>query len=169
MSSRFESEIEKLVTPLYRYAIAITGSLLDAEDLLQETLLKILKTQNKFNQIENKQTYSFAIMTNLFRDDHRRQTRRPTTGQLVFDPEINSANKDLLREDQNERIALAMKFFQRLPDLQRQVMYLRCVEEYSISQIAKTLATTENNIKASLSIGRKKVRQMMQQQKVNKS
>ncbi len=162
MSSCFESEIEKLAAPLYRYAIALSGSQADADDLLQETFLKILKMQDRFEQIENKRAWTFAVMTNIFRDNHRWQSRRPTTGPLSFDPQNGTGSKEQDREGQSEQVARAMSFFQRLPDRQRQVMFLRCIEEYSINQIAKTLSTTENNVKASLSIARKKVRQMMQ-------
>ena len=164
MSSRFETEIQKLMAPLYRYAMALTGSDADAQDLVQETLLKTVKHREKFERMENRQSWLFTVMSNAFRDSIRRKRRRPQSGPLMLDPRCNS-NYQEQKDKTQEHLAKAMGCFRLLPSRQRQVLYLRCVEEYSIKQIAQTLQTTENGVKANLSVARKKIRQLMAKDK----
>lgn len=60
--------------------------------------------------------------------------------------------------ESREHLETVLASFQELPDRQREVLYLRAVEEFTVSEIAAMLETSENNVKATLSIARKRLR-----------
>ena len=57
-----------------------------------------------------------------------------------------------------EEFGRILKTMQSLPDQQRNILHLRTVEQFSISEIAELLDVTQNNVKANLSIARKTMR-----------
>ena len=61
---------------------------------------------------------------------------------------------DACGTDRREYLLQVLGYFQRLPQLQREALYLRTVEGLSIAEIAKITDTTENSVKVSLSVAR---------------
>ena len=159
MSDSLDKELKPHLDPLYRFAMALTAADCDARDLVQETLLRAIKHQNQFVGLENKRAWLFKVMSNAHRDMLRQQQRRPPLNALAISIRTTSTpqrNMEI-REQQNQ----VLGYFQRLPEVQRKVMYLRCVEEFSIKQIAESQSMTENNVKTNLCIARKKVKEML--------
>ena len=161
MSNRLEQELKPLLDPLYRYALALTVSQSQAHDLVQETVVKVMRHRSQFEQMIHKKAWLFKVLTNLYRDSVRQQRRRPEFGPLTFEPTSNENNPmDILAS--REQCEQIFALFQKLGNVQRQVMYLKCVEGFSIRQIAESISTTDNNVKANLSIARKKISKLMQ-------
>jgi len=87
IESEFKKKIEPYRTELWKYCFKLTRSPWDAEDLVQETLLKSLSVLAKLFQPVNTKAYLFKIATNLWVDNARRQknTILPLNELLVND------------------------------------------------------------------------------------
>ena len=90
----FERRTRELVTPLYRAARALTDSVADAEDLVQDAYIKAFLAfrEGEFRSVESCRAWLFRIMVNTFRDQYRRRVRQPALELMVFDEESEAAS-----------------------------------------------------------------------------
>jgi RNA polymerase sigma factor (sigma-70 family) len=72
LEKRFKKEIEPYRSLLWKYCYRLTGSPWDAEDLVQDTLLKSLALLSKVFQELNVKSYLFKIATNIWIDQQRK-------------------------------------------------------------------------------------------------
>jgi RNA polymerase sigma-70 factor, ECF subfamily len=167
------------LTDLFRgelqlHCYRILGSLQDAEDMLQETLLAAWRGLDEFQGRASLRTWLYRIATNrclnLLRSNARRPakevppmpeppppTRRSEPLWLEPYPEVlleglpDSAPGPAARYETKEATALAfVAGLQRLPPLQRTALVLRDVLGFSASESATILETTEASVKGAL-------------------
>ncbi len=119
--------------------------------------MRAVKQQQKLSEVENPRAWLFTVAANLWCDQCRRQQRRPTSQplHLVAEP----ATTGWAETENREYLARVIESFQELPELQRKVLYLRTVEQFSLAEIAQIAETTVNSVKVSLSLARKRLRQ----------
>ena len=79
LDARFQSDVIPLLEPLYRQALRMTRNHADAEDLLQETMLKAYAGLQSFKQETNLRGWLFRIMTNAYINAYRRNSGSPHT------------------------------------------------------------------------------------------
>jgi RNA polymerase sigma-70 factor (ECF subfamily) len=86
---------------LYNLARYLTGNQTDAEDLVQETLARALKSATQFTPGTNLKAWLFRILRNTFLSSYRRQRHNPTVGGLdTVDPAAQgAAPEEWLRDD----------------------------------------------------------------------
>jgi RNA polymerase sigma-70 factor (ECF subfamily) len=137
---------------LYRYCRSLTGNPWDAEDLVQDTLVRAFGALGSIHhKVENARGYLVRIATNLWIDQTRRwQTERSVLAQQTplepSSPPIADA-----------RAAGATLFM--LPAQERAAVLLKDVLDMSLREIAEILSTTEGAVKAALHRGREKLRE----------
>lgn len=73
--SQFTCELLELKNKLYYYAISLTSAPDQADDLLQDTLLKVLIFRDKFREDTNFKAWVYTIMKNTFINDYRRNVK----------------------------------------------------------------------------------------------
>lgn len=71
----FEKEVMQHVQPLYGAALRLTRSVTDAEDLVQETYLKAIRSFTQFEMGTNCKAWLFRILTNTFINKYRRRIK----------------------------------------------------------------------------------------------
>jgi RNA polymerase sigma-70 factor (ECF subfamily) len=161
-SSLFQEQIIPIQNKLFRFALRITGSHQDAEDVVQEVLSKVWQSsEEQSTQVQNWEAWCMTLTRNRSLDKSRAVAlRRTDTLEVVsvrindgYSPEQAAENKDLV--DQVRR------FMQQLPEKQRLVMHLRDVEELSYDEIALTLDMSLDMVKVNLHRARKTVREKM--------
>lgn len=160
----FRQYIIPLRDKLYRFALRITGSTHEAEDVVQEVMENILKTsENQSQQVRNWEAWSMTLTKNRSLDrNRRRKTRqilsvenRAETG-AVPSPAIQTENTDL-----SEQIR---KMIQELPEKHRLVMHLRDIEEMSYEEISNVLSMPADQVKINLHRARKTIRTRLVQE-----
>jgi RNA polymerase sigma-70 factor (ECF subfamily) len=72
MKSRFIKEIESIQAELLRFAYRLTANKEDASDLLQETSLKMLCNEDKYQPETNFRAWAYTIMRNIFINEYRK-------------------------------------------------------------------------------------------------
>lgn len=151
-------ELTRRAAPIiFRRALEITSNHHDAEDVLQETLLKGFTHLSEFRGDSQLSTWlvriglNEAIMT--LRKRRRDVPLEPETGlsgkveesPVVYQAEKAQADSRIVR---TEAGGLLHKALRRLPARARQVLHLRYLEGYSIEETAKRLDLTRSSVKA---------------------
>ncbi|MDQ0111274.1 RNA polymerase sigma factor [Paenibacillus harenae] len=139
--------IDQLHATVRRYCLSITKSGHDAEDLAQDTWLKALPVlRSKGHQ--NPEALLLRIAKTTWID----QSRRKDVTLKLFQNRIN--NVDGLIVDSSHSVFEIERLFdslvRHLPPLQRTVFLLRDVLDYSATEAAQLLSTTEGAVKAAL-------------------
>lgn len=84
----FQSELKTATVVLKPHAMRLTRDINDAEDLIQETIVRALNNEDKFQQGTNIRAWLFTIMKNIFINDYRKKAKRntviDTTDNLYF-------------------------------------------------------------------------------------
>ena len=145
---RFLQRTEAFRSDLHRYCRSLTGSVWDAEDLVQDTLLRAFAKLGEFaNPIDNPKAYLFRIASNLWVDRFRR-------AQLTVDERRRSETApDQITEIRDA----ARQLIQLLPPQERVAVVLKDVFDFHLEEIASILQTSTGAIKAALHRGRGKL------------
>jgi len=170
LSSPQRIEFQALVKPFVRLlnntAFRLTRSNLEAEDLLQETFYKSLKSFNTYERNTNFKAWIFRIMTNMYITHYRKTVKRPqkfsndesTNYAHVLSIELsgkkfNSFNPDFEVFEDEVKSAL-----EKIPYYFRLVVLLTDVEEFSYQDISTILNIPVDTLMARLYRGRSLLR-----------
>jgi RNA polymerase sigma-70 factor (ECF subfamily) len=167
----FERDVKPLIEPLHRRANRLTSTRADAEDLLQETLLKAYAGRHSFQQGTNLSAWLFRIMTNTYISSYRNKKRQPaqcptdqlTDRQLVasaahLPATLRSAEDQALATLADPRIKAAM---QALPENFRIAVYFADIAGFSYKEIAGIMDTEEGTVSSRISRGRQRLRSLL--------
>jgi RNA polymerase sigma-70 factor (ECF subfamily) len=146
----FEVLVRRHRTPLFSFLLRLTGDRARAEDLCQETLLKVVRAAEGWAPRARFQTWLYAIARNQAVDEARRQAfRRAEPLDAPGRPEAASedpapdraADGALLRPRLEAALAA-------LPEEQREVFLLREYAGLRFHEIAEVTGTPENTVKS---------------------
>jgi len=138
-----------------------------AEDMVQETFLKLWMQRDKIERIDNPEAYSITVLRRLFYDKMR-------TGHLQeVDKDVGSLqvtssqniSRQLEAADEYQRVR---QLISHLPEPQGRIMLMRDVEDRSFEEISIETGLTEVNIRSILSRARKKIREQIKTMKYDK-
>ena len=138
-----------------------------AEDIVQETFLKLWMQRDKIERIDNPEAYSITVLRRLFYDKMR-------TGHLQeVDKDVGSLqvtssqniSRQLEAADEYQRVRLLIS---HLPEPQGRIMLMRDVEDRSFEEISIEIGLTEVNIRSILSRARKKIREQIKAMRYDK-
>jgi len=153
-TDEFEDRLKALRPRLHRYCARMTGSSVDGEDVLQDTLIKALRARGEGTIVENLEAWLFRIAHNTSLDFLRRRSRS----------NIVSLTEDLEDATMPEAdiVAVGFQTFLRLPELQRCAVILKDVLGHSVEEIAAIAGSTPAAAKSALQRGRVALRQLAQ-------
>lgn len=161
---RFEKEAMIHLDPLMRTARRMTKSENDAEDLVQETMLKAYRFFDKFEEGTNCKAWLFKIMTNIFINNYRAKSKAPQKvavdeiddgflyGQLARDYDVKDPEKEFFNKIFDDDVKEAIS---ELPDDFRIVVVLSFLEGFSYQEIADITGLQIGTVKSRLHRGRK--------------
>lgn len=135
--------VERHAGRMHAHLVRMTGSREDAEDLLQETWLRVARAARGFDPGRTVRPWLFGIASNLARDLHRRRAIRRRVATEA-DPAGNAPAVPPL-----ETFALRDRVG-RLPDRLREVLWLRYYEDLSEAEMADALGIPRGTVKSRL-------------------
>jgi RNA polymerase sigma-70 factor (sigma-E family) len=150
-SREFERFAAEASDPLLRTGFLMTGNAKDAEDLVQETLLRVARRWHRVRSMDHPAAYARRILINLVLHDATRRARQRTELQ-PHEGAAELADDDAARalrkvDDQAEfRWALG-----RLPARQRAVLVLRYWSDLPVAEVADILGCTEGTVTSTAS------------------
>lgn len=152
----FESELLSLRPNLERFALSLTGSKEDAKDLVQETILKALTYQEKYQNDTNLKAWSFTIMKNTFINGYRKKIKHG----LVLDDSSNQYLTNSFSTGQNTASStmhneIALKINQLEPEFR--IPFQMHVSGYKYKEIAEKLNLKIGTVKSRIFFSRQKL------------
>ena len=156
----FQSDILPLKNELFRMALRITQNREEAEDVVQETMLKVWNRREQWAQLESIEAFCLTICRNLSLDKLRRMDNQAQSLGDDIDPTDHShgSNPEQVAI-QNERSEMIHKIINELPERLRTCMQLRDIEGKSYRDIAAILDITEQQVKVNIFRARQDVRE----------
>ncbi len=141
---------------LYRIAYRIVQNSDNAEDIVQETFIKLWNKRHDMQTIDNTEAFAIIILRNTSLDFLRKTKNDNHTDYDVDIPETESLSKKLELQDEAEQVKALIN---NLPDQQRQVMMMKHWDEYSDEEIEQATGISPGNIRVILSRARKTIRE----------
>ena len=140
---------------LHRYCARMVGSVIDAEDIVQEASIKALEAVAGATAIANPEAWLFQIAHNAALDALRRRTRQP---RFADAEDLAMVSDPIDETHQREAAAAALHAFMRLPVVQRSSVILKDVLGYSLDEVGAITGTSLAAVKAALHRGREGLR-----------
>lgn len=154
----FRNDILPLKDKLFRLALRITFDRAEAEDVVQETLIRVWNKREEWTQFGSMEAYCLTVARNLAID--RSERKDAQTVELTPDMEQPSdASSPYEKLVAKERMTLIHRLMNGLPEKQRLIMQLRDIEGKSYKEIASLLNLTEEQVKVNLFRARQKIKQ----------
>ena len=153
-TDEFEDRLKALRPRLHRYCARMTGSSVDGEDVLQDTLIKALRARAEGTIVENLEAWLFRIAHNTSLDFLRQRSRSNVVSLTEDLEDATMPEADI--------VAVGFQTFLRLPELQRCAVILKDVLGHSVEEIAAIAGSTPAAAKSALQRGRVALRQLAQ-------
>ena len=162
--------MERHATPVFRFLCRMLANEDDANDLAQETFVRVFQARDKFRTTEKFSTWLFTIAANLARNQIRWRTRHPN---VSLDAETSAAEEPLANvlpaagaapNEQalaRERAVAVRKAVNELPEDLREAIVLCEWEEKSVAEAALILEATPKAIESRLYRARQNLREQL--------
>lgn len=157
----FQSEVKTATVVLKPHAMRLTRDINDAEDLIQETVVRALTNEDKFQEGTNIKAWLFTIMKNIFINDYRKKSKRntviDTTDNLYY---INSSSTI---SNSGERAFVMNDIRNALMKISNElrVPFLMHYKGYKYHEIAEQLNLPLGTVKSRIFFARKELKDML--------
>lgn len=161
----FRTHILPLKNELFRLALRITLSREDAEDVVQETMLKVWNKREQWERIDNIEAFCMTICRNLALDHQKRMDNQNVTLEETTTLNLQPLTSTTPEEHavQRDRVERVRQLIDQLPEKQRTCMQLREVEGKAYKEIAAIMGISEEQVKVNIFRARQTIRQQFMQ------
>ncbi|HEX6983307.1 MAG TPA: sigma-70 family RNA polymerase sigma factor [Balneolaceae bacterium] len=158
----FEDEIIPQLDAMYNFALRLTSDPSDAEDLVQDTIVKAFRFFNSYEKGTNAKAWLFRILKNSYINNYRKKSKQPN--QVDYD-EV-ATFYETIRAERTDTSDLEDKMFRdlidddissaldKLPEDFRTVVLLCDIEGFTYEEIANMLDVPIGTIRSRLHRGR---------------
>ena len=162
--------VEKYKRLVYRVAIQITKNHEDANDVMQDTFLKVYESIHSFRKDAAFETWLYRIVVNhatnlVKRRERRRESPLSGTSEMEIHPDLRRtadlANNPHLNLEKKERQRWVTQAINSLPLKQRTVVILHEFEGLTHPEIASILNCSEGTVRSRLHYARHKLRDLL--------
>lgn len=163
--------IDRYKNNLYKFCRHLTNSQSEADDIFQETWLKVVEKLYLYKDTGSFISWLYTIAANIYKDQYRKKKRWLNIIKEYFSNESKEwemnrqeTQKDLpqescIREEEKEEVRKALT---QLHDLHRIPLILFYFQEMKYTEIAEILDIPEGTVKSRISQGKKKLRESME-------
>jgi len=169
----FEVLVTRHRKPIYNFILRFVRDAAQAEDVMQETFLRLIKGADNYEKQAKFTTWMYTIARNLCVDASRRGKHRKAASldapigedegatllDMVSDGAVGADGKAIQRE-----LAIRMKqAIEALPEEQREIFLLREVSDLQFNEIAQVVGVSENTVKSRMRYALEKLREALEE------
>jgi len=148
-SLAFELLIRRYEKPLYDFVVRSLWDTDMAEDIVQETFVKVFLKSNQFKGEAKFKTWLFQIAINQVRNLYRSKKRNPVNfipdADIDAVPDLQTVTGEFLNVEKKQ---LMRQLIEQLPDKQKNVLLLRVYQELKFEEIAEVVGSPVGTVKA---------------------
>lgn len=152
-SRRAEHFLKDYGNAILRLAYSYVHNMADAEDVLQDTLIRVLEANPVFENAAHEKAYLLTAAANVAKNRIAYNNRRET----------DELNEELVAKEQ-EDLAFVWEAVKSLPEVQREVVHLFYQEGYTTAEIAKILGRKESTVRSDLKRGREHLKEILKEE-----
>ena len=161
IQNQIQDQLDRISSSLRAFSLKLTGNNVDAEDLYQDTALRIITNADKYNPGTNFKAWAVTIMRNIFINNYRKKVRR----NMIIDQTpnnyyLNSGDKSVSNEgESNVAYSELLKMVNSLPEDFRKP-FIMAFQGYKYDEIAEELGSPLGTIKSRIFFARKKLQKL---------
>ncbi|MDO4355788.1 MAG: sigma-70 family RNA polymerase sigma factor [Clostridia bacterium] len=164
-SSAFEKLIQPLESRIYAVALRMCGNREDAQDCMQESMIRIYRALSSFKGQSSFSTWVYRVTMNTCLDElRRRKARRSTSLDTLLDSgwsptdETDTPERHAIQSEQRRTLERAIA---DLPEDMRAAVVLRDIQGLAYDEIASALDVNVGTVKSRISRGRERLREKL--------
>ncbi len=164
-------KFEELVGPhlehLYRVAYRFCGTRDDAEDLVQDLIIKLYATRKELETVEQLRPWLARALYNLYVDNIRRYQRSPImqvppNEEHLLAEITDTANTPDQDHERRQKLQQLQRMFDQLSDEHRTILTLHDMEGYNLPELEKIMGIPVGTLKSRLHRARERLRDLVQ-------
>ncbi len=153
----FKINLLPLKNRMFRLSFGLLNNRDDAEDAVQEVMVKIWNMQKKLDDIKNTEAFAMTVTRNYCLDKLKSKKNR-----------FLSLNEDIAKQTEttpyesletSEMVSTVKKVITQLPEKQRTIVNLRDIQGYNFEEIMEITGWEMNYLRVNLSHGRKRIKE----------
>lgn len=166
-SVQFESCVRPYLPDMYRFAYRLTGNQHDAEDLVQDTVLKVYRSNTNLEGLDQVRSWLGKVLYRQFVDHYRSRLRAPV---MVSSPDDESGFADMEDEaadveqltSRRQMLSNISNAIDSMSDEHRVLIIMFEVEGYSLAEMQEVLDLPMGTLKSRLHRARAKLREILE-------
>lgn len=152
----FEQLFQEYSDVIYRLALYKTNDIDTAEEITQETFLRLWKHIESDKEIDNPKSYLYQITRNLVIDYYRK--KKDTSLDNLIEEGFEPSNQTTKQETLTD-IHLLRSVIDNLDEMYREPIYLKYIEGYKVKEIARIMEVSENVVSVRISRGKQQLQE----------
>lgn len=158
----FTTDLLPLKNKLFRLALRITLDPPEAEDVVEDTLVKTWERRAQLSEVESLEAYCTTMCRNLALDRAEKKSAQNLSLEVVQVDTVDTAALPDERMEQDERLQMVNELFNRLPEKQRTALQLRDIDGHSYQEVAERMEITEADVKVTIHRARQSLKQQIE-------
>ena len=159
----FRNDVLPLKDKLFRLALRITLNREEAEDIVQDTLIKVWNSRDRWQQLDSIKAYSLTVARNLSLDRIKKMENQNGSLEDEKTERSDASSNPSERMIQKDKLDIVKRMIDELPEKQRSCIQLRDIEGKAYKDIAQILGITEEQVKINIFRARQTIKQRFQQ------
>ena len=163
MDNTMYLQLQEITQTLRAFALKLTGSVADADDLYQDTSLRIMANADKYRQGTNFKAWAITIMRNIFINNYRKKVRRGTILDETPNQYFLTSGDNAVPNGGEEKVAYKelLKMVSALPEDFKRPFWM-AYKGYKYDEIAQELDAPLGTIKSRIFFARKRLQKMFE-------
>ncbi len=164
-AAAFEEIVRRYKRAILAYARSAIGSTQDAEEVTQDTFVKVYRAADRFDPKYSFKTWLYTIVSNTCKNKLRSRARRAKDISLDHEnsPLVTLSHEATPLEvyERNVEVKAVRDAIDSLPPRYKQVLHLRYVEGLRYREIGEALGLSLGNVEARIFRGKEQIRQRL--------
>ncbi len=161
----FRNDVLPLKNKLFRLALRITLNREDAEDIVQETLVRVWRELQKGTAFGSVDAFSATVCRNLALDLNAQKEQANLSLDEEQHDRVDTAQSPYERMVSDERVAMLNRVLNALPEKQRTAVQLRDIDGRTYREIAEIMHISESDVKVNIFRARQALKERLKARK----